>query len=117
LTDFENTDRPVLTVPLTEVDTQTQYSKDYNLKKDSVVDIGYGDSGIPPIECYVPKDLDVTIGFLKFYFTSEVVDLSHVPQISPFTDTRSIRLTPEGKKKNDPVWGTILIPVIQKRTK
>ncbi|KAJ2915855.1 hypothetical protein MD484_g4547, partial [Candolleomyces efflorescens] len=100
---------------LSEVNTKTQFSKDHNLKKDSEVEIGYGSSGVPPIETAIPGNLNVTIGFLKFYFTSEAVDLSHVPQKSPFSETRSMKQTPEGQKKDGPVWGTILIPVIQKR--
>ncbi|KAJ2926834.1 hypothetical protein H1R20_g10256, partial [Candolleomyces eurysporus] len=82
---------------LTEVDAQTRYQKDYSLKSGSVIDIGYGDSSIPPFECDVPQGLDLTIGFLKFYFTSEVVDLSHVPQVSPFCQTRAIKVA--GRRK------------------
>jgi hypothetical protein len=59
--------------------------------------------------------LDLTIGFLKFYFTSEVTNLSHIPQPSPFSSVRGFQLADNRPKK--PVWGTILIPVIQRKRK
>ncbi|KAJ2915864.1 hypothetical protein MD484_g4548, partial [Candolleomyces efflorescens] len=105
---------------ITEMDVETRYKQDYHLEKNSEVGIGYGDLGVPPLQCDVPKGLDVTIGFLKFYFTNteEVIDLSHVPQSSPFVETRTLKPAEEVRRKDEPpVWGTILIPVIQKRRK
>ncbi|RXW17048.1 hypothetical protein EST38_g8799 [Candolleomyces aberdarensis] len=105
---FDHADFGILA--LTEVNAQTSYEKDYHLKKDSVAEIGYGPLGIPPLECDIPEGLDLTIGFLKFYFTNQVVDLSHVPQLSPFTSTRGFKNSGMVNKKSDPVWGTVLIP-------
>ncbi|KAJ2921480.1 hypothetical protein H1R20_g15619, partial [Candolleomyces eurysporus] len=115
---FEHADFSI--TALTEVDAQTRYDKDYSLKQGSTVEIGHGNSSIPPFECRIPEGLDLTIGFLKIYFINEVVDLSHVPQITPF----SVSETPTGGmlqsrgikvvRKRSPVWGTVLIPVIQK---
>jgi hypothetical protein len=83
--------------------------------------LGYGDLGVPPFGCDIPEGLDVTIGFLKFYFTNtvEVIDLSHVPQLSPFSEPRALKPKAEVPRSHElpPVWGTILIPVIQKRMK
>ncbi|KAJ2922355.1 hypothetical protein H1R20_g14729, partial [Candolleomyces eurysporus] len=115
---FEHADFSITT--LTEVDAQTCYDIDYSLKKDSAVEIGYGDSSIPPFECGVPQGLDLTIGFLKVYFTSQAVDLSHVPQTTPFSETRmggmmeSRGFIPPAPSARV-VCGTVLIPVIQKR--
>jgi hypothetical protein len=117
LTEFENTDRPVRTGALVEIETQTQFTRDYNLAEGSVVDIGYGDSEVPPIQSSIAEGLNVTIGYLKFYFTSRVVDLSHVPQQSPFLGSRGLETSRKDVGKGEPpVWGTVRIPVIQKRT-
>jgi hypothetical protein len=77
--------------------------------------VGYGRSSIPPLECEFPEDLDVTIGFLKIYFTTEVVDLSHVPQKSPFGPVKRGLVLSRPKIK--PVWGTVVIPVILQKRK
>ncbi|KAJ2922365.1 hypothetical protein H1R20_g14743, partial [Candolleomyces eurysporus] len=118
---FEHADFSI--TALTEVDAQTCYDKDYSLKRDATVEIGYGNSSIPPFECGVPEGLDLTIGFLKVYFVNEVVDLSHVPQITPFSEMRTGGVTASASRgrvraqfhRRLAVWGTILIPVIQKR--
>jgi hypothetical protein len=71
------------------------------------------DSSISPFESYIPEGLDLTTGFLKFYFTSEAIDLSHIPQINPFDSTRGIRNSTN--KTPQTVWGTVLIPLIQRK--
>ncbi|KAJ2926774.1 hypothetical protein H1R20_g10309, partial [Candolleomyces eurysporus] len=98
---------------LTEVSAQTPHQKDYSLEKGAKVDIGYGDSSVPPFESVIAKGLDLTFGFLKFYFTSEVVDLSHIPQKSPFYSTRGFMIAKRSPTQK--VYGTVLIPVIQRR--
>ncbi|RXW20808.1 hypothetical protein EST38_g5036 [Candolleomyces aberdarensis] len=98
---------------LTEVGPRTRHRKDYSLEKDAEVKIGYGESHIPPFESDIAKDLDLTFGFLKFYFASEVVDLSHIPQKSPFYSTRGFMTATRRPIQN--VCGTVLIPVIQRR--
>ncbi|RXW22833.1 hypothetical protein EST38_g3034 [Candolleomyces aberdarensis] len=115
---FEHADFSITT--LTEVDAETSYDKDYSLKKDSMVEIGYGKSSIPPFECGVPEGLDLTTGFLKVYFTSKAVDLSHVPQTTPFSETRTggmmeLRGFTPPPPSPQAICGTVLIPVIQKR--
>jgi hypothetical protein len=89
------------------------------LKIGHSVKIGYEGSSVLPFESDVRKGLNLTIGFLKFYFTSDVIDLSHIPQKSPFTNTKSLDntrgLKPSQRKPHPPVQGTVLIPLIQRR--
>ncbi|KAH6909146.1 caspase domain-containing protein [Coprinopsis sp. MPI-PUGE-AT-0042] len=84
-------------------------------KKGGRATIGYGPSamGTSPISFVpIPQGLDASAGFFKFYFSTELLDLSHVPQTSPFHDTRSIDRV---SQKPRPTWGTITLPVIQRR--
>ncbi|KAJ2926775.1 hypothetical protein H1R20_g10308, partial [Candolleomyces eurysporus] len=97
---------------LTEVNAQSPHLKDYSLDKGAKVEIGYGDSNAPPFEAFIAEGLDLTFGVLKFYFASEVVDLSHIPQKTPFYGARGFRIA---KRSNKRVWGTVLIPFIQRR--
>ncbi|KAJ2926726.1 hypothetical protein H1R20_g10359, partial [Candolleomyces eurysporus] len=91
---------------LSEINRQTRHNKDHSLSQDSAVKTTV-------FELSVKEDVEqTTIGFFKFYFTSEVVDLSHIPQSSPFSDVRGLTTA---RKKEKPVWGTVLIPVIRKR--
>ncbi|RXW11756.1 hypothetical protein EST38_g14099 [Candolleomyces aberdarensis] len=91
---------------LSEINRQTSHNKDHSLSQGSVVKTTV-------FELSVKEDVEqTTIGFFKFYFTSEVVDLSHIPQSSPFSDVRGLNIAPVRQK---PVWGTVLIPVIRKR--
>lgn len=97
---------------MTEMAAKNGYKKDPTLPTGSTAEMGFGRLGIPPFECYIPEGLDIDLGFLKFYFTEEAVDLSHIPQVTPFTATRGLK--PSMDRKN--VWGTILIPVVMKRS-
>ncbi|KAA1472263.1 hypothetical protein DENSPDRAFT_881116 [Dentipellis sp. KUC8613] len=72
--------------------------------------IGYGAGGAVPYEFYLADDQEIDVGFLKLFLSSEPVDLSRVPQASPFTEGRGDR---PPKDKTEAVWDTILIPVIQ----
>ncbi|KAJ2919024.1 hypothetical protein MD484_g1468, partial [Candolleomyces efflorescens] len=103
--------------PITEVSALSPYRKDITLKKGHSVKIGYDDSSIYPFESDVRKGLKLTIGFLKFYFTSEAIDLSHIPQESPFiTKPPEIsRGLKEVERRSNPVRGTVLVPLIQRR--
>ncbi|TFK20700.1 hypothetical protein FA15DRAFT_719362 [Coprinopsis marcescibilis] len=109
---FDNDDFSI--TALTDVKTTSRYARDYTLASTGgTAAIGYGSLGIPPITCELPDGVDVAAGFFKFWFSSEPVDLSHVPQTSPFDDLRHIQ---EKQRTMKPVWGTVLIPVIQRRS-
>ena len=74
--------------------------------------IGYGAGGAEPFSYFLREGQDVDVGFLKFFFATKPVDLSKIPQPSPFIPRRA------GKQQEKEVvetWGTILIPVVQRR--
>lgn len=59
------------------------------------------------------EGLDISLGFLKFYFTDGSIDLSQIEQDSPFDSSETRGLKPSIDRKD--VWGTVLIPVVTKR--
>ncbi|KAA1472278.1 hypothetical protein DENSPDRAFT_171259 [Dentipellis sp. KUC8613] len=85
---------------------------DAPLKPQKSLTIGYGAGGAAPYEYYLEDGQDIDVGFLKLFVSTEPVDLSHVPQASPFTDGRGGKPSPP---KTEPTWDTILVPIIQHR--
>ncbi|EFI27919.1 hypothetical protein CC1G_14410 [Coprinopsis cinerea okayama7 len=80
----------------------------------SVAGIGYGPLGLAPIQPnFDEKEKVLTAGFFKFYFSTKPIDLSHIPCPSPFEGGRGMD---KAVRKVPHVWGTLEIPVIQRRT-
>jgi hypothetical protein len=84
------------------------------LKSGGSLEIGFGTSaaGYPPRTFPIKSNSDIDVGFLKIYLSTESVDLSYLPQDSPFSSTRSI--TPY-VFKSGPHWNGIVIPMIVRR--
>ncbi|VDB92293.1 unnamed protein product [Peniophora sp. CBMAI 1063] len=78
--------------------------------------IGYGAGGGRPFTCFTRSDQDLDVGFLKFFFTTEFVDLGGIAQMSPFEKSRPRNIR---RRQPDigPQWDTISIPVVQHRTR
>ncbi|KAF8970608.1 caspase domain-containing protein [Flammula alnicola] len=74
--------------------------------------IGYGAGGAAPFSYFLREGQDVDVGFMKVFLFSKPVDLSDVAQDTPFEEGRH-QMT--WKKKVKPTWGTVTIPVIQRR--
>ncbi|KIM78106.1 hypothetical protein PILCRDRAFT_603652 [Piloderma croceum F 1598] len=74
--------------------------------------IGYGSAGWPPFSCFLTDGYDVNVEFMKLFFTTQFVDLSRIPQSSPFGDDRGTYI-PE--KEEVEALGITLIPFIQRR--
>ncbi|CCM00516.1 uncharacterized protein FIBRA_02550 [Fibroporia radiculosa] len=81
------------------------------LRGKSFFTIGYGNSGTNPRDFYLREGQKLDVGFLKVFLSTEYVDLSHIPQPSPFDRDRASRQAP---RKPQEAWDTILIPVIQR---
>ena len=75
--------------------------------------IGYG-PGEPRAFKFDLKKEEVDVGFLKLFLTTDYIDFSNVSQPSPFAATRDV-VDYDDSKKLDPVWDSILIPVVQRR--
>jgi hypothetical protein len=43
-----------------------------------------------PFVYTINEGQDVEVGFLKLFLSTEYVDLSHIPQLSPFTSVRPL---------------------------
>jgi hypothetical protein len=46
--------------------------------------VGYGDSGASPCQCTLKSHLDVDVGFLKLFYSTEFIDYSDLVQRTPF---------------------------------
>ncbi|KAH6887267.1 caspase domain-containing protein [Coprinopsis sp. MPI-PUGE-AT-0042] len=99
---------------LTPVANRGQFTQDFMLAgRGGTASIGYGPLAISPVSFEpVPQGLDVSAGFFKFYFSTKPLDLSHVPQATPFDDTRGTAQTPRSVPLT---WDTVTLPVIQRR--
>jgi len=82
------------------------------LKPKASLSIGYGSGGSPPFTYFIDEGQSVDVGFLKLFLTTEYVDFSDVPQLSPFERGRKIVLR---QRKIQPLWDTILVPVVQRK--
>lgn len=92
--------------------TAGKYTLDAPLPKNGgVLTIGYGSGGAPAQTFYLRPGQNFDIGFLKIFLSTKPVDLSSIPQPTPFEKTRSgDRLA----KNEEEAWGTMLIPVLQR---
>jgi len=86
---------------------------DAALRSKQSLKIGYGGGGRGPIGFYIPDDEDVDVSFLKFIFSTKLVNLENVERESPFLS--SGRATKSVPPVNVDEWGSILIPIAQKR--
>jgi len=92
--------------------TAEKYALDAPLPKNGgVLTIGYGSGGAPAQTFYLRPGQNFDIGFLKIFLSTKPVDLSSIPQISPFEKTRS---GDHLAKNEEEAWGTMLIPVLQR---
>ncbi|KZP16315.1 hypothetical protein FIBSPDRAFT_895063 [Athelia psychrophila] len=96
---------------------KTSGNPDSEFQPNQMFPIGYGFTGIPPIRhtCDLPDGQDISVGFLKMFFTTRYVDFSNIPQPTPFIPGRAD--IPPPKKAKRAKWGTILIPFIERRRK
>ncbi|KJA22390.1 hypothetical protein HYPSUDRAFT_41018 [Hypholoma sublateritium FD-334 SS-4] len=81
-------------------------------KNGGTLSIGYGNNGTLPFAYFLRPNQPVDVGFLKLFLSTSPIDLSALPQPTPFNVTRS------GVNFSRPArdtWGTILIPIVQHR--
>jgi len=91
--------------------TAKRYTLDIPLPKNGgSLTIGYGTGGAPAQTFYLRTGQKLDVGFLKIFLSTVPVDLSTIPQSSPFERARSIE---QFTKTEEETWGTMLIPVLQ----
>ncbi|PVG00050.1 hypothetical protein CPB86DRAFT_813539 [Serendipita vermifera] len=97
-----------------EMSTSGKFKLDVPLQKNGgTLTIGYGSGGAPPFSYTLRDGENLDVGFLKLFLMTEPVELSRVPQASPFEEARPAVRFQQGKLAK--AWGTLLIPVIQRR--
>ncbi|KAI0309849.1 caspase domain-containing protein [Amylostereum chailletii] len=74
--------------------------------------IGYGSGGAPPHCFFLRPGQKVDVGFLKLFLTTEYVDLSNIPQVSPFDPNRP---TARATLRKPALWSSSLVTVVQRR--
>jgi hypothetical protein len=81
--------------------------------------IGYGSRNVEPWGYSVSEGLDVEVGFLKFFISTERLDVSSIAQPSPFSEDGQKLGTYRGpwkrKAKLASFWDTVVIPVVIRR--
>ncbi|KIM25682.1 hypothetical protein M408DRAFT_331034 [Serendipita vermifera MAFF 305830] len=76
--------------------------------------IGYGAGGTQPLSYSLGKERPIDVGFIKVFTSTEQVDLSAVPQASPFPrNNRGVG--PPKVKPPRKQWNTTLITVVQRK--
>ncbi|KIM28590.1 hypothetical protein M408DRAFT_137083 [Serendipita vermifera MAFF 305830] len=75
--------------------------------------LGYGAGGGLPFTYSLRDGQDIDVGFIKIFLSTEQVDLSVVPQKSPFSKDypRGVDIS----EKPRGLWETILITIVQRR--
>ncbi|KZP15819.1 hypothetical protein FIBSPDRAFT_912396 [Athelia psychrophila] len=110
---FDSSDLSI--VPYYVMSSSGKFKADSPLKKHGgTFTIGYGSTATRPRYFGFRHGHDIDIGFLKMFFTTDWVDLTKIPQKSPF---RTGRFDDGLERPPAPKWGTILIPIVQHRRK
>ncbi|PPQ91585.1 hypothetical protein CVT25_012528 [Psilocybe cyanescens] len=99
---------------LYETSGPTGYLVESQLKSGGFLTFGYGSSGVPP-HTYKLDHEDGNVDFLKIFFTTRAIDISNVSRPSPFQWTRAP--VPYKTRYTDSGWDTLLIPIIQRRSR
>jgi hypothetical protein len=89
--------------------------KDADTGKPGSLTIGSRSSPSPPLSYYVEDGEDVDVSFLKVFLSTKYVDLSSVPQNSPFCELGGHRYVVQVQSKPKVVWNSILVTIIQRR--
>ncbi|KIK68715.1 hypothetical protein GYMLUDRAFT_68557 [Collybiopsis luxurians FD-317 M1] len=73
--------------------------------------IGYGPGGARPMEIDMDDEEEVDVSYIKFFITSEYVDLSRIAQQSPFKESR------DDPPKSPPreLFETLLMSIVTKK--
>ncbi|EDR13903.1 uncharacterized protein LACBIDRAFT_321574 [Laccaria bicolor S238N-H82] len=75
--------------------------------------LGYGSGGVNPFTYCLEEGSDIDVGYLVFFISSENVNLSTIPQETPFEGPgrKSVQKKPPAQL----IYGTILVPIVQRR--
>ncbi|KIK61890.1 hypothetical protein GYMLUDRAFT_260464 [Collybiopsis luxurians FD-317 M1] len=73
--------------------------------------LGYGSGGARPLEIVMGDKDEVDVSYIKFFITTEYVDLSKIAQESPFPNPRAIVIGSPSRK----LFDTLLISVVAKK--
>ncbi|PPQ85555.1 hypothetical protein CVT25_006725 [Psilocybe cyanescens] len=99
---------------LYETSGPTGYLVESPLKSKGFLTFGYGSSGVPP-HTYDLDHEDCHVDFLKIVFTTRAIDIGKVSRPSPFQCTRAP--VPFKARHTDREWDTLLITIIQRRSR
>jgi hypothetical protein len=82
------------------------------LRPNHFLPIGYGAGGAVPYHYNLKTNQTIDVGYMRLFISTCAVDLSSIPQPSPFTDTlRHVRQVPLPIR---PLWDVITVAIIQR---
>ncbi|PVF99210.1 hypothetical protein CPB86DRAFT_814161 [Serendipita vermifera] len=85
---------------------------DAPLRPKGSLSIGYGAGGATPFRYYLRDGTGIEVGFLKLFVATDPIDMSKIPQFSPFD--RKNRGIKQYEGKPNGYWHTNLITVVQR---
>ncbi|KAI0312608.1 hypothetical protein OF83DRAFT_1145252 [Amylostereum chailletii] len=79
--------------------------------------VGYGSGGVAPWGCFLRDGQELDVGYFKLFLSTKPVDLSSIPQASPFPGSRAREAaqhrSPPKDKLDTKYSDTIMIAVVQ----
>ena len=95
--------------------TAGKFKVDSPLPSKGSLTLGYGVGNSDAFNYVLRGGQDVDVGFLKLFLTTEQVDLSNIPQLSPFTRDNRAQVHAPLIATTASIWDTILVTVVQRR--
>ncbi|KAI0317872.1 caspase domain-containing protein [Amylostereum chailletii] len=83
---------------------------DPSIASEGTLPIGYGSGGAAPYKYFLREGQTLDVGFIKLFLSTEPIDLSSVPQLSPFPGSRA---SSSSYKRPPPRWDAVTIAVVQ----
>ena len=77
--------------------------------------IGWGAAGYDPLYCDLDEGEENNVEFLKIYLSTEPVNLTYLPQGSPFKFSEAARGMKKYHQQPPKSWTDLVIPIVQHR--
>lgn len=94
--------------------TAGQAQVDPPLLAEGKLTVGYGSTGARPFKFNLEEKQNLDVGFIKLFLSTRPIDLSGIPQETPFGHNR---LTSVVGRKAQPHWDSVLISMVQRRVR
>jgi hypothetical protein len=103
---------PILLASIYQLPLSSQL--DPPLQPNGCLKLGYGIGDDAPFVYTLRERQDVEVGFLKLFLSTEYLDLSGIPQLSPFTSVRRLD-QPEVLFTSTLDWNAVSVTVVLRK--